>query len=147
MNPFIPHELDSTTSVVLKGWLRREITHEGWYAIKQRNQIRPSIVNYIKLYRISLYFFLFVSFLLPLLMILHHFFVLPFLSFISFPPSILSSFSSFLFLFCFPSFFLSFFFFFLNSSFWINIFQAKFNIFLLIRIGHRLQSTASVLIF
>ena len=29
---------NSNTNVVLQGWLWYKITHEGWYAIKQRNQ-------------------------------------------------------------------------------------------------------------
>ena len=35
MNPFIhPHDLNSTISVFLKGWIWHLLTHEGWYAIK-----------------------------------------------------------------------------------------------------------------
>ena len=40
MNPFhFPsYRLNSTTTVLLQGWLWHYITHEGWYAIKQRHQ-------------------------------------------------------------------------------------------------------------
>ena len=36
----LSYELDSTTTVVLEGWLWHWITYKGWYAIKQRNQTR-----------------------------------------------------------------------------------------------------------
>ena len=41
MNPFTPppiYMLNSTITVLLQGWLRHQITHEDWYAIKRRNQ-------------------------------------------------------------------------------------------------------------
>ena len=39
MNPPYP----PITAVVLEGWLWHWITHEGWYAIKQRNLTKPSL--------------------------------------------------------------------------------------------------------
>ena len=38
-NPDPPsYRLNSITDVLLQGWLWHEITHEGWYAIKHKNQ-------------------------------------------------------------------------------------------------------------
>ena len=46
--PYLPrYWLNSIIAVLLEGWLWHWITHEGWYAIKQRNQtikIRLSII-------------------------------------------------------------------------------------------------------
>ena len=47
MNPRIlppSYEWNSTTIVLLQGWLWYQITHEGWYAIKQRSRIKTKIV-------------------------------------------------------------------------------------------------------
>ena len=45
--PYISsYELDSTTTVLLKGWLRHEIIHESLYAIKQRNQ--PNLTSLVE---------------------------------------------------------------------------------------------------
>ena len=41
--PIIPppsYRLNSTTSVLLQGWLWHQITHKGWYVIKQSNQTK-----------------------------------------------------------------------------------------------------------
>ena len=38
MGTFLSCHLISTTAGLLQGWLLYSITHEGWYAIKQRNQ-------------------------------------------------------------------------------------------------------------
>ena len=38
VNEFKLEWLNSITTVLLQGWLCREITHEGSYAIKQRNK-------------------------------------------------------------------------------------------------------------
>ena len=43
MNPLIPlpsYEVNSITTVKRQGWLRHEITREGWYAIKQSSQTK-----------------------------------------------------------------------------------------------------------
>ena len=41
--PYSPsYRFDSTTTVLLEGWLWHLITHEGWYAIKRRNRNQPS---------------------------------------------------------------------------------------------------------
>ena len=42
--PFIlfSYEMNSITAIYLKGWLRHWISHESWYAFKQRNQMQPS---------------------------------------------------------------------------------------------------------
>ena len=40
MNPLIlsGYKLNNTAIILLHGWIWYQITHEGWYAIKQRNQ-------------------------------------------------------------------------------------------------------------
>ena len=50
MNPFILPAigLNSITAVFLEGWLWHEITHEGWYAIKNQ---RKKEKNFIKILR------------------------------------------------------------------------------------------------
>ena len=43
MNPLIPsprYSSNSTTTILLQGWLWNNITHKGWYAIKQRSQTK-----------------------------------------------------------------------------------------------------------
>ena len=37
----LSYGLNSTTTVLLQVWLWHWITHEGWYAIKQRSQTKP----------------------------------------------------------------------------------------------------------
>ena len=42
--PYPPgYGLNSTTTVLLEGWLWHWITYKGWYAIKQRNQTKPNL--------------------------------------------------------------------------------------------------------
>ena len=44
--PYPPsYGLNSTTTVLLGEWLWRQITYEGWYAIKQRNQTDCFVVS------------------------------------------------------------------------------------------------------
>ena len=43
MNP-LSYGLDSTTTVLLEEWLWHYITHEGWYAITQRNQTTQKVI-------------------------------------------------------------------------------------------------------
>ena len=61
MNLFIPlsNGLNSTLTVPLKGWVGHWITHEGWYAIKQRFQniklIDSSLILFLGLYSSNLF--------------------------------------------------------------------------------------------
>ena len=57
--------LDNTTTILLQGWLWYYITHEGWYAITQRNQTNP-------LWSLSLSFTLYFSVFLYVLWFLDH---------------------------------------------------------------------------
>ena len=56
MNSLIPicYRLNSITAILLQGWLLHLITHEGWYAIKQRNQTKNlSIYGELKVLQYS----------------------------------------------------------------------------------------------
>ena len=38
------YRLNSITGILLQEWVWHLITHEGWYAIKQRNQTKPETI-------------------------------------------------------------------------------------------------------